>query len=1027
MDHLFLRLIRQLKGVKMSSALIGYENVPNVYITDIFLENNNTVSYTVDLGLELLDKQGASAGTWYSNEDFRKYLKIGLIKTNSLTLGRQLSEGIINPHPLSIIKSSDFNNRSDIQIYPLIEFSKKLHTNQITFNKRIKFEVQNRTQSLSVFAFCYLDTQQIASDYKLDLAGALRNYTGALVGEAIIREGLPTERTNLFLKENNVVWSGPVHEHDGSYMEGSFHTSKSHGTLRKMLVNNYKLIDNRKPTFGLRKERQTKDDIYFSNLHCSINNQVDLWGIFSLNFKQIAIQKTKHGRKLHSLNNSFFQEYLSTVKINSLEITRQQIKHRLSYNSVGTNKISSIPIAEHEVIGISVDTAERTLKPQTDLREIYIDSNPLIRHFQFFDQKQSFASKGIFRYSAKITLIDNSQKFLDSKIRVLKDNLSSLKDFVLYYNSPSRYDYHENKLKPGVEMSNTILKILKDFYENKSLVENITTKEMKSLMNESVKKFLTANYRSITGTKLINEYESFVTNFLRQFNVTNEQKTGKDKPKTNKSATIPNFITLTKEFDPIVDFEEYRRFYDFLNIKKDIRSNITKQEFLNRGGMEIDRFFDTNKSTDFPEFKVVEKKTRKAVRSFKKSKNRFFSPLKFHFEKESVELKNLESINRPRLFEIFKRSNKRQETKRTFRNRITNRLKKDTKIKPSRHDRNKDKLILPLANQRKNQFKFELKKPDRTIKQIQKEYNIGSNIYLGDDSEFPFIEGSNAIRPISRFDLELNRSLEAALDLSFSRSKNKFDVSLPYNILDDYSKRKKNPVSFLESAPLSWKALILSRSPSAKNNILSEKTDVLRDSDSKVATEMVFQTTQVVEVLVGYKRDKYGMHMLSQPIWREFDEKYLRSNDATICRLRYLELPELGITPLEMFKMPIVNSTFIICERGLTNNITTDIFSPSAEITAGKINSKNEISKNIKYASSIVISQNIYKDVFRRSASAPMGEDQSTLVIPPDEIKQVSPPKQTNRRRTTSTSRRLIATDSPGTDGSGGSNDQGGY
>ena len=1018
-------LIHQLRHVAMSSALVGYENVPNVYITDIFLDNNSTNSFAVNLGLELCDYSDSS---WFLNGDYNQYLKVGFIKTSNPTLQKQLADGIINPHPLSIIKTPEFDFTSDIKVYPLVEFAKKTKITQTKFKKRIKFLVENDTRSLAVFAYCFLDTQQISADYKLDLTGILKNYTGALVGDQIIREGEVVSTTNLFLKDNNVVWTGPVHVHDGTYMEGSFHSSAPHGALRKILINNYKLVDNRKPTFGPRVDRISKDDIYFSDLYYSVNDQVDLWGIFSFNLKQFAIQKTKHGRKLHSLNNSFFQEYLSTIQVNSLEVTRQQIKLTTSYNKVGSLVNSSHPIGEKEVIGISVDNEEGNLKGHANLREIYMDPNPLIRHFQFFDQKQTAASKGIFRYTAKITFVDKTQEFLNRKIQTMRGNLNDLKRFVFFYNSPSRYDYYEDKLKPGIEMTADIIKILKGFYEDKSLLENISTSEANNLIDQDIKRFLTANYRSITGTKIVNEYQSLFTSFLRKFNVTNDQKVGRDKPKTNKCATIPNLISMTKEFEPIIDFEEYRRFYDFLNIKKDIKSNITKQEFLNRGGMEIDRFFDTNKSMDFPEFKVVEPKTRGAIRNLQKPKSKFFSPLRFHFEGEKVDLKQPDKIDTRRLFDLFKKSNKRQESKRTFRDRISRTFKKKTEIETNRFDKNKSKLFLPQANQRKNQFNFKLKKADRTIQQIQKQYNIGSNIYLGNNSEFPFVEGRSKPALKNRFEETLQQSLEASLDLSFPRSKNKFDVSIPRNILDDFSKRKKNSISILENAPVSWKALVLSRSPAAKNNILEEDVDILQDSNAKVATEMIFQTTQVVEVLVGYKRDVLGTHMLSQPIWKEFDEKYLIENHAIICRLRYLEMPEIGITPLEMFKIPIVNSTFIICDRHLRSDITTEIFSPYDNVaTNGKIDSKNEISKNIKYANSIIIKQNINKDAFKRNEVIPAGiEETNTLMIPSDEIKQGAKKQSSNRRRTTSSSRMLSPTNT--SDGpAGGGTTGGGY
>ena len=158
--------------------------------------------------------------------------------------------------------------------------------------------------------------------------------------------------------------------------------------------------------------------------------------MFSFNVKQFVIQETQYGRKFHELNNNFFQEYLSTIAINSMSIIRQQVKITSTHNRLGTSQDSTMDISSYEYVDTTVDETPGVLKPQPNLRQIYIDANPMIRHYQFFDVKQNSSSKGIFRYRLEMTIVDNSQAFMERKISQLESSLNKLKEFVFKYNSP---------------------------------------------------------------------------------------------------------------------------------------------------------------------------------------------------------------------------------------------------------------------------------------------------------------------------------------------------------------------------------------------------------------------------------------------------------------------------------------------------------------------------------------------------------------------------------------------------------------
>ena len=207
---------------------------------------------------------------------------------------------------------------------------------------------------------------------------------------------------------------------------------------------------------------------------------------------------------------------------------------------------------------------------------------------------------------------------------------------------------------------------------------------------------------------------------------------------------------------------------------------------------------------------------------------------------------------------------------------------------------------------------------------------------------------------------------------------------------------------------------------------------------------MIFQTSQVVETLVGYQRDKNGMMILSAPIWMEFDENNLSDTHATICRLRYLEVPQIGIIPLQMFRLPVVNSTFIICERPLdqrpVRSLEDATYVPLDSDKINNINSRNEISKNIQYARSNIVTQIKSKDSFSRmlSGSGPQGgpgpsvpltdSPQETVELNPKQQISIdmSTPKRKSRRRAPSSRRTTVGPSTGPTGGGGGGGYSGG-
>ena len=55
-----------------------------------------------------------------------------------------------------------------------------------------------------------------------------RDYFGPIKSEKVLVQSNIVTTTNVFLRPDNTYWAGPVHEHDGVFMEGSSHSSVPH-------------------------------------------------------------------------------------------------------------------------------------------------------------------------------------------------------------------------------------------------------------------------------------------------------------------------------------------------------------------------------------------------------------------------------------------------------------------------------------------------------------------------------------------------------------------------------------------------------------------------------------------------------------------------------------------------------------------------------------------------------------------------------------------------------------------------------
>ena len=100
----------------MALENIGLEKLPNVYFSKITLEDYNSKSFRVSIGVSVFDQLIGSNFIWSTDRLFKNFMKIAIIETSNERMVRDISNGE-NPHPTNIKSLESFDERTKIRIF----------------------------------------------------------------------------------------------------------------------------------------------------------------------------------------------------------------------------------------------------------------------------------------------------------------------------------------------------------------------------------------------------------------------------------------------------------------------------------------------------------------------------------------------------------------------------------------------------------------------------------------------------------------------------------------------------------------------------------------------------------------------------------------------------------------------------------------------------------------------------------------------------------------------------------------------
>jgi len=927
------------------SEIVGLENLPNVYISKITLEDNTTEGFLLNVELELQDRRQNGGMNWSDDFLLSQFLKVNLVGVRSMELSNLMKDGSIVPLPREISRlNSPFVSTN---VFGISEFKKISGEEVSMFRKTFTYELSNDVQNLDLYAVCYLDTSEVNSQLGIRLENIYSRYFGAVTSENVLVDGSTKRNTTLFLKPDNSVWAGPVHLQDGRYMEGSFHTDQQHNVLRRITVQNYKITDNRKLSYDGRGQLDKKTTPVLSDLMFSVNNKTDLSGMFVMNIQQFALTKTKHGRVLFDLSQRLFDEYLSTVKINFMTIKRQQIKSAVYRNNASSPKIGASKIISSAMIGSVRDTEPYKLEQSDKIKEVLLFSTRTLRAFQFIDDEKSFRSKGEYQYKAEIRILDTSYDFMESKMSDLRDSLNSLKDLRGIIGRNSNYDFEANKIKDVDLLTDSIVGIVRRYYDYQQYFQSFDDVEKSRLVDNKLKNFTFNNYTLSVHDKFIVEYEKLMDLFSKRYKTTDKENSSG--AITDRKSFVPSVIEISRVFADIVNFREFYRSYDYLGIRNNVGFPVvTLDQMTERSRRETSRFFKGEFVLANEDFENLDSDTQNALGDLNTPKMSFFSPLTLIVNDEEIMMEKLDEIDHDKVTTKFMEAKSiivaSVSPINSFRKRQTNTRKPGKKL----NVRNRFKFF-------KNAGPLTPDAPDRDDSTLSL---VESELFLGENSEFVNVEENYTQVAKEEGDLQIQQQLNNFFLLPTDTSSNQFDVTVPNNSFTNFMNGVRSSLENLRAAPMQFKALIGSRSTNVKNNILNSNSDALRDVNTKVASEIIFSSFQKIEVFSGYEKDTNGIDILTSPIYTMIDKVDIDENTSYFCRMSYHNSNEFGIKVKNDYKLPVLNRYFFISGADLSNLQQQN----GPAISQFNIQTGNEISRNIKFATSNIVTQSQSKN-----------------------------------------------------------------
>lgn len=884
----------------MAIENVGLGKLPNVYFEKITLEDHDEKSFRVVPHLIVLDELDESSFIWSNDPLLSGFMKIALVSTSNPEMRDELTNGE-NIHPTMLKMSQNWDNQSMLHTYGYGDLHKSEDIDDKHFKLKAPIVKPKDASELALFAYAYIDHKELSNYLHIKLTGLLSHYMGPVASEIVMSGGVIPKTSNLFRKPDGEVWSGPVHQISEEWYSGP-EPAEDSLDLKRERVKNSKIVDFRSRTLMNRSSLQFKDLPIISDVHYSLNSEADLFGVFSIDMRNLVLSKTKFGKQIYGLDDDLFLDVVGSMMINSAEIYRRQVRFRRQTNYLGTTMFSKEDVLPRRMVG-----------SMADLKELQVTNDAFIKSYSFTDTEKNEGDRGEFIYEAKMTFVDKTQDLIEGFLVNVKSNINTLKDVVRRLNSPNNYNDSLDALRPSAVIPDTLIAYIEDYYKYIGMIKDIDPADLMEMKEAKQSSFNLSNYKRNYGLRFIDDYQKLYDLLSLRFGVSpKELKQNKTKPSYGYP---PNIIEISKTFEELVQFSNVESSYDVLG-KTDNKEILIleREEMEARADQEVERFFDTSKAVSSDDTFAIDDNDSEALRDLGASRMMFLAPLAFQFQGQKMSTEKIADVDIDKISTKFIESKEKKVERK-----VSSRAKPALNRKPMKAKTTSKRKSMKRPSLKKSRFKFNFRPVALKINQISKkreDYRESSE-YLGDNSEFVNIE-TKTDRSIDAKDTkQALLRFSVANEVSVKRSKKQFDLTEKGSFYEKLKASKHYSPEKLRKLPLATKALFNSRSRAAKNNIHEAESDILKEVDTKVATEMIFHANQKIQALHGYEKNDNGESIMSKPIWVDLTDEMLDERTEILCKMTYVEDASTGVVPAAEFKMPVLNSTFVVKGSGI--------------------------------------------------------------------------------------------------------------
>jgi len=965
----------------MSDFIVGKEILPNVYIKRVSVYDGK-LGHTeaIRVSLCLVDRVSDLDPSWSDNHSVLKLMKLVFVGTGDSELIRRINEGSIK------ISQEELNSYLAISREPVTGVSQPYVSvvslaklpepttegNYNYYNFSFDLTRSLADSNFSIFSAIILDDAELGN-LGINTFSPTGDLVGPISSEDIFVSNRLQDTTKVLLNPNGTQYNGPVHLHEGGYMEGSYHKSTPHAVITINQVANFKIKDMRQIVPPLVTPMlSTKNSNYFTDLYDSINQNGNVLGVFGVNVKKILVERTKFGSKLLNLNPRVLEDLQSSFKISRFAVIRNKVKVAYSSTQIGGLKLNYSDFIDSEEIGSSYDVngsitpfsrildnkemAHDVLvsdlptldnessrkdtqiytndlskyKQLSNIKEVFLDLDQGSRFFEFNDFGINDNRAGYFVYKLDLTFKDPTIGFITNLYRSIFSTLKMLKDYLSLFSSRKNYNtslekarkrfydsqdalYSEDYNKaPWIKASDVLSKMFSYLYDySEEEIKNLSLRFL-SLLEPKTATLESINY-------FIDLYDKTTKKMINFFEInpnTIKENQNSVYPKNTPRSTN---VMIENVFNKIITPVENKKRYTFLT-NNSTQGNLTLNygAIAERISLEKNKLF--NRSPSGYSDKDIEKEGLQSLTQIEGKSSFYFGPLSVRDTtnlQETIEL-NLTEPN------LFKDKSYGLQLDKVFNNLE---YKSNDKISTTKKSFQFNTKFSQSPRQRFTFFKTSAVESltDEEDKESESERLITAEEYLGTNSSFSIYEKElrEKLQTLginnTAFSISLANSISNQKTVQPLSSKT-FSLKSDNSVVQNLKKVMTPEVlgNVMATVPNHIKAMMLSNTP--RSNF---EPDKIFSKDRNLYTKVANLNLMKLQSLSGFGFDtNTDSSLLNKPAWAEIDlENPDIEQGAMLCRLEEHIDPRFGIGTDQNIKLPVVNKYFFISNRDVYEKI----------------------------------------------------------------------------------------------------------